>query len=60
MIRGPGLPTTSTKEQALMADRSDPQPAAPTPAQLPTAPLPTAARQALARLERALRPAGTQ
>ncbi|MDX3582510.1 hypothetical protein [Streptomyces europaeiscabiei] len=42
-------------------DRTDLPTTTPSPAQLPTAPLPPAARQALARLERALpRTAATQ
>lgn len=44
-----------------MPERTDQPASQPSPAQLPTAPLPPAARQALARLERALpRPAGAQ
>lgn len=44
-----------------MGHATDQRPAEHTPAQRPTAPLPQAARQALARLERALpHPAATQ
>jgi hypothetical protein len=43
-----------------MPDRNGQPAGQHSPAQRPTAPLPPAARQALARLERALRPAVTQ